>query len=196
MDYYEILGIGPKASPAEIALAHRNLAGRTTPEIERAHGVLSNPHLREEYDRRLEPRESRNAKRPWSRLLSKVDRGLLDNAALLAVAALFIILIPGTVYLSGGMAFQLRDAGNVALAQGDLNEALRNHRQAVAINHSDPDYRADLGRTYLALARPGEALTQYVHALEMEPEHPEALLGRTRAMEAMGADQARDQAKD
>ena len=92
-------------------------------------------------------------------------------------------------YLSGSMAFQLRDDGNRALHEGDLHTALKKHQRAVSVNQN-PDYRADLARTHLALDRPEDAITQYTLALETDPEHPASLIGRAEALQHMGLEEA------
>ena len=99
------------------------------------------------------------------------------------------IIVIAPPYLSGSMAFQLRDAGNQALQDGDLHTALQKHLRAVEINHEDPDYRADLARTHLALDRPEDAITQYTLALEADPEHPASLIGRAEALRHMGLEE-------
>ena len=185
-NHYRTLGVSPDASPAEIALAYQDHAW--SQEREQAFRILSNPHLREEHDRRLNgarfPITARKpAGRPKIRLPGPVTTAL--GTVLLILAAMSPI---GLVYLSGDMAFQLRDAGNQALEQGDLYNALQKHRRAAAVNHQDPDYRSDLARTYLALERYPDAIQEYTQALELDPEHPQALVGRAQDWQQTGAE--------
>ena len=187
MDYYRTLGVDAKASPAEIALAYRDLNGHTTPETERAHRVLSSPRLREQYDRERAGKGNEYPRTTRRALSQREPGGWIATAGIMAITAVFIAAIIGAVYLSGSMAFQLRDAGNAALAEGDLHVALQKHERAAAIAHRDPGYRSDLARTYMALDRHQDAITEYTLALEIDPAHPEALLGRAQALGAIGA---------
>ncbi len=194
MTHYQTLGLDPTASPAEIALAYQDRAGRMTPEIQRAFQILSSPKLRDEYDHALKQPGRTQGYRPIRRMAHKDWKKwrtgeLISSLAVLKPLAAIIsmaILILTPAYLSGSMAFQLRDAGNEALLQGDLYTALQKHERAAAINHLDPGYRSDLARTYLALNRHADAITQYTQALEMDPEHPPSLTGRAQVWEAIG----------
>ena len=184
MTHYQILGLDTSASPAEIALAYQDRASRMTPEIQSAFQVLQNPCLREQYDRSLQQKARPNIRRMAATSCREAStEGSIIGILIFAGIAALVLL----VYLSGNMAFQLRDAGNQALLEGDLHTALTKHEQAVAINHRDPGYRADLARTYLALNRPQDAITQYTTALEIDPEHPQSLTGRAQVWETIGS---------
>lgn len=114
-------------------------------------------------------------------------REIMTAMAGITILGIAVIAPP---YLSGSMAFQLRDDGNRALHEGDLRTALQKHRRAVEINSADPDYRADLARTHLALDRPEDAITQYTLALETDPEHSASLVGRAEALRHMGMEES------
>lgn len=186
MNYYKMLGLDQKASPAEIALARQDLRGRMTPEMERAFQVLSSPHLREEYDRQLNrPAIARIS--AWEHRPRKpIPEGIPEGVIVLVIALLLTGGFISLIFMSGSMSYQLRDAGNEALELGDLYTALQKHRRAVDISHQNPDYRADLARTYLALERYPDAITEYTLALEMDPEHPASLTGRAQAFQQLG----------
>lgn len=84
-DYYELLGVGPGASPEEIARAYRKRAvirHRTRvvalkgqlEDMERAFETLSDPGKRAEYDARLRAAQSREASRSNERVRSEGRR--------------------------------------------------------------------------------------------------------------------------
>lgn len=79
MDHYKILGLHPKATPDQIRRAYRILARRYHPDVNpevasknkfqqiaQAYAVLSDPHKREEYDKKIKPSDIKpRPKRPF-----------------------------------------------------------------------------------------------------------------------------------
>ena len=187
--YYQILDVDEKATPAEIMLRHQDLAGRTTAEIEEAFAVLSNPTLRERYDQSRPERESTKENRPgYAPPAGNTLRAIATHPATMGTAVLVLMLglIMGTVLGSGSAAFQLRNAGNDALQEGDFYTALIKHERAVAINGEDPDYLADLARTHHVLGRHTDAIATYTKALNIDPRHASSLIGRAEALTQAG----------
>ena len=194
-DHYRTLGVSRDASEAEIELAYLDTAGRRTPEIEDAHRTLSDPSARTRYDQGMD--QPAGERGPLPGPLGRWGKGILQKepmAGLTLGAVILGALITGAVIigvsLTGSTAGQLRSTGNRALEQGDLHTALMKHEKASAIRPGHPGYLADLARTYHALERYPEAITRYNDALEMDPEHPESLLGMAKTLEAAGSGEA------
>ncbi len=78
---------------------------------------------------------------------------------------------------------QLRAAGLHAV--GRNHEALELARKASAI-HRGPSELVTLGLVLLALGHSDEALSSFDRAIELAPDHPDAVSGKARAAESMG----------
>lgn len=87
-DYYKILGIPRDATPEKIKKAYRELVKKYHPDISRnketeemlkiineAYKTLSNPKLREQYDKQLKP----NLEKVEESIISKVIKGITKN---------------------------------------------------------------------------------------------------------------------
>jgi Flp pilus assembly protein TadD len=84
----------------------------------------------------------------------------------------------------------------VCKRKGDTAQAEQLMTQALEIDESRADIRANLGNLYVALRRPAEAETAYRHALRLQPAFRPARLGLARLMLANGrADDALDEAQ-
>lgn len=191
--HYEVMGLDQRATPAEIMLRHQDLAEQTTPEIEEAFAVLSDPVLRDRYDRRrAEQAWNPENGRAQTELRRNTFRAIASHPVTIGTAGVVLMLglIMGLVLGSGSAAFQLRNAGNNALQEGDLHTALIKHERAVAINGYDPDYLADLARTHHILGRHADAISTYTKALNIDPRHAPSLTGRAEALTGMGATNA------
>lgn len=116
--------------------------------------------------------------------MPKMEVGVPLLVAALIVGGLAAIF--GVIFGSGSTAYQLRNAGNEALAQGNLYTAREKLERANLIYENNPDYLADLAAVYTALERHPDAVTAYTKALEINPDHPQALVGRAEALTAMG----------
>ena len=192
--HYQTLGLDERASQAEISLRYHDTEGRRTPDMERAFAILSDPVKREAYDRsRSEPPlPGSQATRPQGTGIKRALASAVTHPAVLGTVAvtLALVFMFGLIVRTGGTAHQLRNAGNEALEEGDLYTALIKHERAVSINGGDPGYLSDLARTYQALERHQDAIATYTQALKIDPKHPAGLLGRAKALEDAGREEA------
>ena len=86
-----------------------------------------------------------------------------------------------------------------SLAAGDYATALNELKTAIRLQPTDPDFRFELGRTYIALGKHGRALEQF-YELERSITDPDQqriyairlqeLIARTQALQALRAEQA------
>ena len=86
-----------------------------------------------------------------------------------------------------------------SLAAGDYVTALNELKRAIRLLPTDPDFRFELGRTYIALGKHGRALEQF-YELERSITDPDQqriyairlqeLIARTQALQALRAEQA------
>jgi tetratricopeptide (TPR) repeat protein len=77
-------------------------------------------------------------------------------------------------------------AGHQFAASGELKEALRCYRAATELATERVLPHVALGGTLLRLGQPRDALAAFERALELEPDHIDALTGRAAALLAAG----------
>ena len=77
--------------------------------------------------------------------------------------------------------------GDVAFAARDYRAALFAYQDAILIAPDNVEARVKAGQSYAKLGHDAEALAQWTRALELDPENPVALEGRSASMERQAA---------
>jgi tetratricopeptide (TPR) repeat protein len=170
-NYYELLGVGPKAEAAEIRSAYlvaaktyhpdalaraqldeevRNQAGKVFSAIGKAHAVLSKPDRRNEYD-------------------ATVDSGDMDAQRLANAETLY-------------------RKGEVLLRQGNFKVALEFLAPAVELWPDEADYRSALGwALYKMMPSDIEAAKEHLEAAQaLSPNDPVVLFRLSVVLRALG----------
>ena len=177
-NYYEILGIDPKATAQQIKEAYRTLARRYHPDlnpqdsdsadkfriINEAYRILSDQEQRSHYDYiNFEP----------------------PNANPDSVGS------PSPKSASGGKneeAFFTQGLKNSQL--GNYKEAIKNYNQAIAINQNYADAYNKRGLCFYKLGEPSEAIKDFTKALYINSKIPDAYYNRGMARFKLGYAQA------
>ena len=77
--------------------------------------------------------------------------------------------------------------GDVAFAARDYRAALFAYQDAILIAPDNVEARVKAGQSYAKLGHDAEALAQWTRALELDPENPVALEGRSASLERQAA---------
>ena len=77
--------------------------------------------------------------------------------------------------------------GDVAFAARDYRAALFAYQDAILIAPDNVEARVKAGQSYAKLGHDAEALAQWTRALELDPENPVALGGRSASLERQAA---------
>lgn len=164
-NYYEILGVSPKATTDEIKRKYREMARKFHPDrpnvtdkaagqkvfaqINRAYGVLSDPEKRAKYDATLDP-------------TSAAARATAPNGAPAASTG------PLTAAQSANVNRLVGDA-ETALLQNKLDNALSICQLVLKTDPRNAKALGFLGETFERMGKPTEAAAAYRHALQVAP---------------------------
>ena len=195
-DYYEILGLPPTASAAEIKRKYRELARKFHPDvlkdksfghrafvqITEAYKTLSDPEARRVYDASRPPRAGRTeTPRPSGQ---PRHTGARPSAA------------PSSGRRTDSDGF-VRDA-EFAFIRGRLNEAASFCRQAILHRKNNARAHAILGDIYRIQGKKEQAILEYTYAVQFDPTDRasqgklEKLLQRTARTESRRRERIRE----
>jgi tetratricopeptide (TPR) repeat protein len=137
----------------------------------------------------------------WGGLALLSHCGLTRFAPVPAVAALLacgLLTYPQAVFwhdsealfkhsasVSQGNYVALANVGGALFERGQLDEAMKYYREAVAVNPAYPDALNSIGAILAAQGNP-EAMQWFQRTLDLQPNHPEALLNMGNALAKQG----------